>query len=285
MRALFSVLTQENQRVFRYLLSMDAKKKKKSKKELIEEAIDQLQVEDPDSILGPLVSFEHNKDTSVDKAMLNLGGNAAGSNLNETRTMPSGMEGATAIYEAVKLEADEELPVHKLPQNMIPNSDPVFGNASSDEKTAIIGPAPSVNEGATNYEFEQAEKTIVMGGAKNVFSPSNNEKTSVGRGFFQARASSPQNSNSADGRLSQAENLKIAQDRILEIEKELEHLREENEHLSAANTAAKDHIFEISQKAERLEKELVQTAHQYQSELEIFRDSASLKEVELVRSR
>ncbi len=150
-----------------------------------------------------------------------------------------------------------------------------------DQPTAVIGFDPE-NE---DLRLDRESETTLVAGIGRRSEVTVEEKVSFGRARPSTRTLGSSTALESDARINQAENLRISQERLLDLEKELEKLREENEQFASANAAAKEQIFELSQKAEHLAQELSQNSQQYQSEIQIYRDSVSLKEVELIKSR
>lgn len=90
---------------------------------------------------------------------------------------------------------------------------------------------------------------------------------------------------SIDASLVQAENLKLAQSRILELENEVEKLRAENEELASAGEIIKTRSEESVSRLSSLEKEKQEQAETFQSEIGILKGSLQFKETELAKSR
>jgi chromosome segregation ATPase len=88
-----------------------------------------------------------------------------------------------------------------------------------------------------------------------------------------------------DAHLVQAENLKLAQNRLNEFEKELEKLRGENESLYSATEVAKDQVEQLSSKVLRLERQSKDDHDTHEQELEIYKNSLSEKDAENLRLR
>jgi hypothetical protein len=83
--------------------------------------------------------------------------------------------------------------------------------------------------------------------------------------------------------LAQFESLKLAQQRILELEREVENLRRDNESLAAGQEANKNKLEELFLKAQSLEKSRDELRDQSEADLRIMRDSLQYKEAELAR--
>jgi chromosome segregation ATPase len=83
-----------------------------------------------------------------------------------------------------------------------------------------------------------------------------------------------------DAQLVQAENLKLAQSRIIELEKELEKLRKENELLSSAGEMTKQKLEEATGRIHQFEKQKNDRQTQFENEVRIFKDGLSQKDYE-----
>ncbi len=90
---------------------------------------------------------------------------------------------------------------------------------------------------------------------------------------------------SMDASLVQAENLKLAQQRILELEKETEKLRAENEELASAGDIVRVRADEYAIKLTAMEKEKAEIEESHQSEVLILKGNLQYKESEVTRAR
>ncbi len=81
----------------------------------------------------------------------------------------------------------------------------------------------------------------------------------------------------------QAESLKLAQQRILQLEREVENLRKENEILSSAGDLAKQKNEDLRHKLQNLEKQKHELKEINESELEIFKGGLDAKDSEIRR--
>jgi chromosome segregation ATPase len=88
-----------------------------------------------------------------------------------------------------------------------------------------------------------------------------------------------------DAQLVQAENLKLAQNRLNEMEKELEKLRGENESLYSATEVAKEQVEQLSSKVLRLERLSKDDSDTHEQELAIYKNSLNEKDEENLRLR
>jgi chromosome segregation ATPase len=110
-------------------------------------------------------------------------------------------------------------------------------------------------------------------------------KVSVG----QLRGSSARGSGSVftkiDASLAQADKLKLAQQRLLELENEVEKLREENEELASAGEIIRTRADEYSIRIGSLEKEKAEAEESHQSEVLILKGNLQFRESEMAKAR
>jgi predicted nucleic acid-binding Zn-ribbon protein len=151
--------------------------------------------------------------------------------------------------------------------------------ANNSEKTSIVAPP------ASESSVDISDKTVVVGAARIHGGEPVQEKVSFGVARPSTR--SPQSPTAAltDSQLQQAENLRVAQERLTELEKELEKLRGENEQLSSTSEAAKEKTEELAKKLDEIEREKSGLAEQYRSEMDIYRDGANAKDSEILKLR
>jgi DNA-binding XRE family transcriptional regulator len=120
-------------------------------------------------------------------------------------------------------------------------------------------PAPANLNSKPNYPSSEATSTkVAYGGGRSAGSPFENP-------FIQA------------------ETLKLAQQRILQLEREVESLRKENEILSSAGEITKQKHEDLIAKVQNLEKQKHELKEVNESELEIFKDGLNAKEAEIRR--
>jgi hypothetical protein len=88
-----------------------------------------------------------------------------------------------------------------------------------------------------------------------------------------------------EAQMLQAENLRLAQTRILELEKEVEQLRQENELLASAGEIAKRKAEELFEKVQGIERMKIDALDHAQMEMNIYRENLVEKDKELARMR
>lgn len=163
---------------------------------------------------------------------------------------------------------------------------------SSEDKTVSIQQDISNLSSVTSSSVSDSEKTLAVEGfartrAKIKKSTDADVKVSVGsyRGSSAGGRSSGNVMTSVDASLAQAENLNIAQQRILELEKEVEHLREENEELASAGEIIRSRADELSAHMTKVEKEKAEIQESAKSELLILKGNLQYKENEVAKAR
>ncbi len=155
-------------------------------------------------------------------------------------------------------------------------------NKSDDRTVAIDDPthSPLVKAETTNT-MTDAEKTIAVTAfakRKNILAPAAEPKVVVGS--LRPSVKSGLVHTSIDASLAQAENLKIAQQRIMDLEKELDHLRSENEELASAGQIIREKFESSNSKAAALEKNSNEIKENYENEILLLQGNLQHKEVE-----
>jgi chromosome segregation ATPase len=89
----------------------------------------------------------------------------------------------------------------------------------------------------------------------------------------------------AEASLKQAESLRIADNRIRDLEEEIEGLRRENERLASAGDALRRRADELAARGETLESQARETAKARDEEARVFRSQFSAKEREAAEGR
>lgn len=262
---------------------MSGKKKKKASDDLLNSVLDELNSDDP-TVVGPLAPGMQTDGSALGNAILdssdhdsNHGGKAAQASSSESqyqseRELPAGIDSKTAVYNS-----------HSSGPSFQPSQPAV------QDKTAVIQQQQTKISEATAYTTatESSDKTVVVGVRQN--SPARGaeveEKVSFGSQRGQRSTQSSSGGSSTDAHLLQAENFKMAQDRILALEREIEKLREENEVLSSASELAKEKNEELIARVNNIERAKAEQYDQAQAEIDIYKDSVSEKDKELSRLR
>ncbi len=143
--------------------------------------------------------------------------------------------------------------------------------------------------GATTAQYTNSgdgEKTVAIAGYSNRTEQNkdNNVKVSVGqsRAAFSSGYASWGNS---DSQLAQAENLRIAQDKILEIEKENEKLRMQNEELIAASEIVRERADLLSAQVQEFKTDRDSFEQSYKNEIQLIRNQYHRKDNELQKAQ
>lgn len=89
----------------------------------------------------------------------------------------------------------------------------------------------------------------------------------------------------SDAQLAQAENLKLAQSRINELEHEIERLRNENDLLSSAGSIANQKVEELTDKLHQLERARVDAIERGEMELKVAQDGLADRTRELNKAK
>lgn len=129
-----------------------------------------------------------------------------------------------------------------------------------------VDPTVAVTAFAKKQKSQEPEEKVVIG--------SHRSTQKVGQVYT-----------SVDASLAQAETLKYAQQRILQLEKDLERYRQENDELAAAAEIIKCRSDEFESKLVATEKEKNEVHDQYKSEFTLLKGSLQFKETELGKAR
>lgn len=163
------------------------------------------------------------------------------------------------------------------PPPRIPSSKP----SSANEKT-IATPEPATATAAIP-QGSQSDRTIAVEGARGGHNrPVLQEKVATGA---LKGTRSGQVYTSLDASLAQAETLKIAQDRIKELELEVDRLRQENDDLASASDVVSKRMEELQVRVMRVEKEKTNLAEQSKNELLILKGQLSNKDTQLSKAK
>ncbi|WP_374029705.1 hypothetical protein [Bdellovibrio bacteriovorus] len=167
---------------------------------------------------------------------------------------------------------------------------PVFspGNLAGSGEDKTVSIQQDFNVTSSVASGTDADKTVAVDGFANARvgarkAPEVDVKVSVGN--FRGSRGSANVMTSVDASLAQAENLKLAQQRILELEKEVEHLRGENEELASAGEIIRTRTDELTVRISALEKEKAEIQESAQSELLILKGNLQYKENEVAKAR
>lgn len=150
----------------------------------------------------------------------------------------------------------------------------------SHDTTAAIKPP--------KYEFNASDKTVAVTGfhKKPVEDYEDKVKVSIG----QSRAASSQGyaawgGGASEASLGQADNLRIAQEKILELEKENEILRHQNEELISASDIIKERSDLLTAQVNEYQNDKQDLEESFKNETALLRGHLQRKEAELQKSQ
>jgi hypothetical protein len=150
------------------------------------------------------------------------------------------------------------------------------------DRTASIhspGAGPSVRTAGMDHEA-----TVAADGFANRRSPKNDPQEKVVIGSLRgSRAGNV--FTTMDASLAQAENLKMAQQRILDLEKENDSLRQENEEVSSAAEIIRNRLEEMTARITTLDREKKDIQESAQNEVMILKGNLLFKESEVAKAR
>jgi chromosome segregation ATPase len=139
-----------------------------------------------------------------------------------------------------------------------------------------------------NQNTAMMDKTLAVTSprrGKNTEPPPVQEKVGFGPLRSQQKASSNPLALKADAQLMQSDNLKLAQQRILELEKEIDKYRQDNELLSSAGEIMRNRADEYQAKASQLEYAKKDMEEQMGQEISLLRESLRHKDDDLLRMK
>jgi chromosome segregation ATPase len=129
----------------------------------------------------------------------------------------------------------------------------------------------------------QVDRTIAVEGAKN------SQKLHIYQEKSQVVAQRPSRQGqayvAADASLAQAETLKVAQERIHELEAEVDYLRKDNDDLASAGEIITQKMEGLQSRALRAEKEKNEVISQFKNEVLILKGHLQYKESELSKAK
>lgn len=175
------------------------------------------------------------------------------------------------------LSADLKKSVVEAPPK--PQQKPVV--ASTQEKTVGISDIDVATEAI--LQGSQVDRTIAVEGAKK------SQNLHIYQEKSQVVAQKPSRQGQAyvamDASLAQAETLKVAQERIHELEAEVDHLRKDNDDLASAGQIITQKMEGLQSRALRAEKEKNEVISQFKNEVLILKGHLQYKESELSKAK
>ncbi len=137
-----------------------------------------------------------------------------------------------------------------------------------------------------SHNSSDSEKTVAIAGYsdRNEQGQDNNVKVSVGqsRSAFSSGYASWGNS---DSQLAQADNLRIAQEKILEIENENEKLRMQTEELIAASEIVKERADLLTSQVQEFKSDRDGLEQSYKNEMQLIKNQFHRKDNELQKAQ
>jgi hypothetical protein len=200
-------------------------------------------------------------------------------------------------------------PVPQMKSSKSAKRAPVIAAAADDDSTRpVIAVSSSHQSGEDKTVSIQQDLNVASSIQTSSHVNRDGDKTIAVEGFANARLGKRKNSDvdvkvsvgsfrgghrpgsanvftSVDASLAQAENLKIAQQRILELEKEAEFLRAENEELASAGEIIRSRTEELAIRINAMEKEKAEMAESAHSEMLILKGNLQYKENEGAKAR
>ena len=156
-------------------------------------------------------------------------------------------------------------------------------------QTQVLSSAGTKSSNATSTATESnqnPEATVAVAGLSFQSNKPQFQNVKVALGQNQGvKASGGQVFTSADASLMQADNLRIAQQRILELEKEIDQLRFENDQLGSAGDVIRQKYEELTTRNFQLEKERNDLGESFQTEIAILKGKIEFRDMELVKSK
>ena len=152
--------------------------------------------------------------------------------------------------------------------------------------TRLTSPNPNLQK-PPSIPSDDSEKTVAVAGYQ-VRSDSNYEdkvKISVGQNRMSSGYQAWNNSGSADSKLAQAENLQIAQEKIIDLELENDKLRLQNEELMAASEIIKERSDLLSAQLNEYKNDREGLEDSFKNEIVLLRNHLSRKDAELHKAQ
>lgn len=190
----------------------------------------------------------------------------------------------------IDLEGLDPLAVPEIDENELPKFESAEGH--ENEATRAVGVESTSTRGLSSHSVGEKSRTYA----------GDHEPTIAADGFANRRLkkSDPQEKvvigalrgsrsgnvmTSMDASLAQAENLKIAQQRILDLESENDRLRQENEEVSSAADIIRGRLEEMSSRITALDREKSDIKEAAQNEVMILKGNLQYKESEVAKAR
>lgn len=198
---------------------------------------------------------------------------------------------------------EEEIP---QPSIAVSSGEPsLFGNEDLTIRNPYVNPSVGLNDDEKTLATEQqtaspellknfsdidngdGEKTVAVAGFSQRASEDYGDKVKVSVGQMRGNAFSSGYAawGSADSNLAQAENLRIAQDKILDLERENERLRSQNEELIAASEIVKERADLLTSQLHEFKGDRDSLENSFKDEMVILKSQITRKDAEIVKAQ
>lgn len=161
---------------------------------------------------------------------------------------------------------------------------------SDNEKTAateIQNGSPELLKNFADIDNGDGEKTVAVAGFSQRASEDYGDKVKVSVGQMRGNAFSSGYAawGSSDSNLAHAENLRIAQEKILDLEKENEKLRLQNEELIAASEIVKERADLLTSQLHEFKADRDSLEQSFKNETAILKSQSMRKDAEIVKAQ
>lgn len=180
---------------------------------------------------------------------------------------------ATNAFEIKLVENIESEEVQPIPEIVIPMD-------SSDKTVALVSEEKSDPGFADNDE-----RTVAVAGYSNRHHQKEDNDIKISVGQSGAGSSGYGGWGSTDSNLAQAENLKIAQSKILDLEKENEKLRLQNEELVSASEILKERSDLLTAQVYEYKNDRGDLESSFKNEIALLRNQLNRKDSELQKAQ
>lgn len=179
--------------------------------------------------------------------------------------------------------AENNLP-HKEPsievqteiEPVIPSSEEEF---NSDKTVALTSAQPLEDN------YAEGDRTVAIAGYSNRSHQNQNNDIKISVGQSGAGSGRYGGWGSTDSHLAQVENLKIAQSKILDLEKENERLRQQNEELVSASEIIKERSDLLTAQVYEYKNDREALENSFKSEMALLKSQLNRKDAELQKAQ
>lgn len=186
------------------------------------------------------------------------------------------------------LEGQEEALSLEIPAG--PESLPVLDSVESpepllelkeDKTTEFVSDGPP----ASGFNAGDSDKTVAVAGYQVRSNSDYDDKVKVSVGQNRSGYSAWNSGGSAESNLAQAENLRIAQEKIIELERENEKLRLQNEEMMAASEIIKERSDLLSAQLSEYKNDRDGLEDSFKNEIVLLKNHLARKDTELQRAQ